>query len=386
MKLTINKTLPGLMAAGLLATMAGCSSNQPKTDTLDTLSLAAKPLKQGDEYLIMANRPNQIHVVDVASDSLYKSCPVPGDFGPGAQIMAPDHHTVYILSNHYKNLYGIDLDNCEVTFKAAMSQDYNERTISMYGFAVSPDGSELYVGQNPTKLYRDHYRVEDSRLAVYKTDAGLDAKPVRTFPLPRQTSLMMTGDNGDLYIAGADIYKMDVNSGEYEVAIPSRNWTRPLYAQPDVLAIWPIQTWNKDFTILYTTAKFQDESYDMNTAEWIYGYFNVDLESGETTTQDFAEFTEIYFTGIKSPTDDNIMYGVLNNLAKYDIKEKKLLAKTPVDHSYYCLAISKDGKKVYTGGTFNDLNIYDADSLKQIGKLELPGGDTAPTTLQTFIR
>ena len=89
---------------------------------------------------------------------------------------------------------------------------------------------------------------------------------------------------------------------------------------------------------------------------------------------------------MRSPNDGNLMYGVLNNLAKYDIKEKKLLKTSALDHSYYCLAFSQDGKKIYAGGTFNDLAIFDADSLELIGKLELPGGDTAPTTLQAFVR
>lgn len=373
-----------IAATSLLGACAGTPTSS--NASADSSSPANPALQVGHEYMIMANRPSQIHVMDMATDSLYKTCQVPGDYGPGAQIMAPDHHTVYILSNHYKTLYGIDLDNCELTFQAEMSQAANERTISMYSFAISPDGSELYVGQNPTLMFNDHYRVQDTRLAVFRTDAGLNAKPVRTFPVPRQISLMVTGADGSLYIAGPDIYKMDVKTGAYDVIIPSRNWKRPLYSQPDVLAIWPIQTWSKDFTILYTTARFKDEQQDPATADWIYGYFNIDLETGKTETTDFAEFTEIYFTGVRSPADNNIMYGVLNNLAKYDIRDKKLLAKAPLDHTYYCLALSKDGKKVYAGGTFNDVIIFDADNLKQIGKVTLPGGDTAPTTLQTFVR
>lgn len=378
--------LTGFVAT-LATTLVGCA-----TAPMDSASLTpdskplSKPLVQGKEYMIMANRPHQIHVVEMENDTLYKSCDMPGDFGPGTLIMAPDNHTAYMLTNHYKHIYGVDLDTCELTFHAAMSQAPNERAISMMSLALSPDGSELYSLQNPTILNRDHYRVQDTRLSVYKTADGMNAQPVRTFDAPRQVTVMATANDGSLYMAGADIYKMDVHTGKVETAIPARNWQRPLYAPPDVLAVWPIQSPRNDFTILYVTAKFQDETYDMNTAEWIYGYFNVDLDTGETTTTDFAEFTEIFFTGMRSPNDGNLMYGVLNNLAKYDIKEKKLLKTSALDHSYYCLAFSQDGKKIYAGGTFNDLAIFDADSLELIGKLELPGGDTAPTTLQAFVR
>jgi hypothetical protein len=47
---------------------------------------------------------------------------------------------------------------------------------------------------------------------------------------------------------------------------------------------------------------------------------NVNLETGETQTTDFGPITEIYFTGMMSPKDPNIVFGVLNRLAKYDVK------------------------------------------------------------------
>ncbi len=146
---------------------------------------------------------------------------------------------------------------------------------------------------------------------------------------------MMTGDDGTLYMAGPDIYAVDVETGEKEVAIASRNWERPLYAPPDVLNVWPIQSPSNDFTILYTSARFQDESYDLATADWIYGAMNVDLETGETTTRDFGELVEVYFSGMLSPKDDNIVFGVLNRLAKYDIEKQELIGVAELDNSYY---------------------------------------------------
>ena len=55
---------------------------------------------------------------------------------------------------------------------------------------------------------------------------------------------------------------------------------------------------------------------------------------------------------MRSPKDPNLMYGVLNRLAKYDIKEQKLLKAASLDHSYYCIALNKAGSKVYLGGTY----------------------------------
>ncbi len=350
-------------------------------------ALAQGPaLVEGNEYMIVANYPNNVHVIDLQTDKLYKSCELPDSFGPGVTQMAPDGKTAYILNNHYEDIYGVNLDNCEVTFHASMSLQQNERTKSIFSFALSADGEELYAVQNPTMLYRDHYRVQPARLAVYDTDAGLDAKPVRTFPSPRQVTVMQTGADGTLYMAGADIYKVDVNTGEVGVAIPSRNWERPLYAPPDVLNAWPIQSPSKDFTILYTTAKFQDESYNLDTADWIYGFMNINLETGATETTDFGPITEIYFSGMRSPKDPNLVFGVLNRLAKYDIEKKELVGAAELDHSYYCIAMNHAGTKVYLGGTFNDVAIYDADSMEKLGNIQLPGGDMAISTSQVFMR
>jgi quinohemoprotein amine dehydrogenase beta subunit len=349
-------------------------------------TLAAGPaLKEGHEYMVVANYPNNLHVLDLASDTIYKSCDMPDDFGPGAIQMAPDRQTAYVLNNHYEDLYGVNLDTCEVVFHAAMSQAPNERTKSIFSFAISPKGEEVYAIQNPTILNRDHYRVQTPRLAVYRADGGLDAKPVRTFEAPRQVTIMQTGSDGSLYMAGADIYKVDVQTGERTTAIASRNWTRPNYAQPDVLSVWPIQTATQDFTILYTTARFQDETQNPDTADWLWGYMNVNLATGETETRDFGPITEVYFSGTRSPRDPNLMYGVLNRLTKYDIDKQELIKAAELDHSYYCIAINRAGSKVYLGGTYNDVAIYDADSLEKLGNIELPGGDMAISTAQIFV-
>jgi hypothetical protein len=63
-----------------------------------------------------------------------------------------------------------------------------------------------------------------------------------------------------------------------------------------------------------------------------------------------------------------------------------MLKNAELDHSYYCVTLNKAGSKVYLTGTFNDVAIYDADSMERIGGLKLPGGDMALNTAQAFIR
>jgi quinohemoprotein amine dehydrogenase beta subunit len=343
-------------------------------------------LKAGSEYLMVANYPNNLHVVDLATDAVYKTCPLPDAFGPGVTQISPDRKTAYVLNNRFGTLYGVELDTCKLVFRAEMSQAENERAKSIASFTVSADGKELYAVQNPTTLHRDHYRVGEPRFAVYDTAAGLEARPLRTFPAPRQSNIMQAAPDGSVYLAGPNLYKVDVKAGTMRVALPIRDWERSTHAPLDVLYLWPVQTPTKDFTILYTTAQYQDDKQDLETAEYQYGFLNVNLQTGETEAREFGPLTEIYFTGIRSPKDRNIIYGLLHRLAKYDIKDQKLLQAAELDHTYYTVLTNQAGSRLYLTGTFNDIAIYDADSLAKLGQVELPGGDMSLGTGQVFVR
>jgi quinohemoprotein amine dehydrogenase beta subunit len=343
-------------------------------------------LQDGHEYMLTTNYPNNLHVIDVATDTLFKTCKMPDAFGPGTVQLSPDRKTAYVLNNHYADVYGVELDSCKQVFHASITQKPGEKARSMFAFTLSHDGKELFAIANPTLMLNDRYEVQQPRLDVYATDAGMDAKPVRSFPAPRQLTIMQSGDDGTLYVAGADVYKVDVKTGKFDVLIPSRHWKRQGYSAPDVLYVWNQQTYRHDFSLLYTAAKFKDKKQDPLTAEYLYGLFSIDLKTGKTETTDFGPLTEIYFSGMRSPKDPNLMFGVLNRLAKYDIKEKKMLQAATLDHSYYCISFNKDGSKIYLAGTFNDVAIFDSESLKQIGSIKLPGGDMAITTAQVFVR
>lgn len=376
------KVLSSLLARGLAVTLLA----SPWVVASAQATTEGAALTPGKEYMVVANYPNSLHVVDLEQDTVFKSCELPGAFGPGAIQVSPDRSMAYILNNRFSDIYGVHLDSCEVRFHAAMSQAPNERARSIFSIALSPDGKELYTVQNPTLLEKDHYRVQPPRLAVYDTSAGLDARPLRLLPAPRQASVMQTGADGALYMVGADIYKVDPVSGERSVAIPSRNWARERYSPPDVLYAWPQQTPTREFSVLYTAARFADDSMDMDSAEFRYGFMSVNLETGATETTDFAELTEIYFTGMRSPKDPNVIFGVLNRLAKYDIKEQKLIGSAELDHAYYVVNLNQAGSKVYLAGTWNDIAVYDADSMAKLGNIQLPGGDMSLGTPQVFVR
>mgnify|MGYP004719127961 CR=1 FL=1 len=75
-------------------------------------------LKAGHEYMIVTNYPNNLHVVDVATDTVFKSCAMPDKFGPGTAMMAPDKRPPYGLHKLFGHVYAFDLDTCKTTFHA----------------------------------------------------------------------------------------------------------------------------------------------------------------------------------------------------------------------------------------------------------------------------
>lgn len=366
-------------SAALLAVLAS---------TCSMLAVAAsdKPLEKGHEYLAVTNYPNNLHLIDTSTDTLFKTCNLPDSFGPGTVLISPDKSRAYVLNNHYADIYGIELDSCEPVFHARLSQAPSERAVSLMSFATSTDGKEIYSIVNPTQLGLSSYEVQEPRLQVYAADGGLNAKPVRSFPAPRQTNMMQMADDGTLFVIGPDIYKFDVKTGKHSVAFPLRNWKLPNYSAPDVLYFWPQQNKNRDFGLIYTVAKFQDETQDMATAEYKYGYVNIDLKTSKIEQADFGPLTEIYFTAVRSPKDPNLMFGTLNRLAKYDIKQQKLLQASELNHSYYYVTFNVEGSKVYLAGTLNEIAVFDPDSMKQTASITLPGGDMAVMTAQMFIR
>ncbi|MEZ5610785.1 MAG: quinohemoprotein amine dehydrogenase subunit beta [Rhodocyclaceae bacterium] len=194
-------------------------------------------LTAGNEYMVVVNHPNNLNVLDLQSNSVLKSCALPGAFGPALTQISPDRKTAYVLNNRFGTIYGIELDSCKVSFQAELSQSPQERAKSIFSFAVSADGKEAYAVYNPTTLHSDSYEVGEPRFVVYDTSAGLDAKPIRSFPAPRQITIMQAAADGSLYMAGPNIYKVDVKTGKMDIALPIRDWQRLSYAPLDVLYV-----------------------------------------------------------------------------------------------------------------------------------------------------
>ncbi len=364
-------TLAGAaLVAALAVASAGCGPSQPAATSKD--------------YMVAVSRPNHLNVIDAETLEPVNRCDLPAHPAPGTIVMSPDNQVAYTLIGSFGEIYGLDIETCEVVFSANQSQG-NERVRSIGAIAISPDGSEIYTHQNPTVMNSDHYQVQPTRVAVFNTADGIDAKAVRQFPAPRQVTIMKTGDDGTLYLGGPDVYAMDVSSGDYSTVIASRSIDDPQYSPRDVLTVWPIGDTSNEFIRMFSVVRFNGEPGDMDDSSFHWGYERIDLTTGEPTSTIFGPLEVVLFSGQTRPGRPEQMWAVLSHLKQFDVPTQTETRSLTLDHTYYCINFSTDGNTLYLSGALDDIVAYDADTLEKLGNVTL-GGDMSMSTPRVIHR
>lgn len=366
----IREMLRPACALTLAAVLTGCSSIEAVA--VDTQGL--------HEYLLTVSRPNHLHVIDTETNEIVRSCELPGRQAPGLMALSPDNRIAYVLINGWENVFGIEVETCTQVFGAR--QSYDDVQVKTHGsLAVSPDGKEFYTVQNRTRKYRSHFEVLEPRLAVFDTAGGLDAKPIRTFPVDRRITTIAATKTGKVVLGGADLKQIDPRTGEVEMLAELQSWELERWMTPDAFAMFNGGEQSDEYILPYVTAEFADDTNDMETAEWWWGMNRVDLKTGEVEQMPFTPFEFVIFNFISNPQDRNVVYGVFNKLSKHDLREKTMVSSVTLDHTYYNINITGDGKTIYVGGTANDIGVYDAETLEKITNIPMPG-DMAASDLR----
>jgi quinohemoprotein amine dehydrogenase beta subunit len=365
-----------LARSALLLALFACAAPNP----------AAPPsAATGRDYLVVASRPNLVHLLDLEAQRVVRSCPLPAAGAPATLVLSPDHQIAYALAG-LADVYGVSLETCEVVFSTAQSQG-NERVRTLGSLAISPDGRQIYTHQNPTLLFTDHYEVQDTRLAIFDTSAGIGARPVRTLPAPRQVTILGTGADGTLYLGGPDFYAMDVASGKTRVALASRSRVEPGFGPRDVLSVWNIGDASGELIRLFSAPRWKEGAPgDLAQATSVWGYERIVLATGQAETHVAGPLEVTLFSGMTRPGHPDQLYAVLTQLQRFDVPNQRIAASVDLEHSYYTLTFGSDGRRLYLAGTFNDVAIYDADTLTRTGKIVLPGGDMVLTGPKLFRR
>ncbi len=320
------------------------------------------------DIIVTGSKPDKLFVIDATTRTVIAEHHIPRANGRVFTILvSPDGRTVYALVDKMDRVVGIDLASGREVFRAELSSA-DEQVKSFFALALTPDGKELVVYELPTKLLPAEYVVEQPRFAVFRTDAGLSAKPVRTFPAPRRVHLLFTRPNGtSFYAIGFDLYEYDLRTGKLLGTRGIQKWNVPDHGQPDVLAFWPVT----EPSGVFTTPAYSDATQKGATVQ-MTSLMQLDMKSGELRYEDFEPTTALIFSTALSP-DRTHAYGVYTTLASIDVGGHRLEKRVALDHTYYAVNVSSDGREVYLGGTTCDVGFYDAASLEKKAILKLPG-------------
>ena len=372
-----------MRALAVLAVLAGLGCQTAPTTT--------SAARGAGDMMVVANRPNNLHLIDLGARRVERSCAMPAAASPGTIAMSPDNAIAYIIGRSMGEIWGFRLADCELVFSALQSRG-SERVRTLGGIATSPDGKWLYVYQAPVTLFVDHYEVLDTRIAVYATSAGKDAQPERTLPAPRQVTIMKTGADGTLYLGGPDIVAMDPATGASRVALASRSRKDPAFGPRDVLTVWNIGESSGEFVRMFSALRWKPGAEgDAAQADPIWGFEKIDLATGTASDAVVGPIQQGHrfiglFTGMTRPGRPDQFYATLTQLQRFDVPNARVDKSVDLEHSYYAIDFGSDGDTLYLTGTFNDIAIYDADSLTKLGNIVLPGGDMATGVPKIFRR
>ncbi|MGE4383854.1 MAG: quinohemoprotein amine dehydrogenase subunit beta [Arcobacter sp.] len=347
------------------------------------LNAANVKLESNHNYLVTETRPNNIVLADLETNKVINECKTDETFSPGGIVLSPDYKIAYILGGYGEEIAGYEIETCKKVFHTSLTQG-NIRAKSLFGLAVNEDGTKVYAIYNRTEMLNDRYKVLPPHFSVYNVADGLNAKPIKSFEMPRQTTVVSTAKDGKVYVVGSDLYEVNPSNGDIKVAKKIVKWGKEGYSDLDSAANYIIGQQTGDLTALYATIKYDDPKNPSEDAgTWYWGITSVNLNTGEIIQQNISEYETLMFTAIRSPKDSNILYGVLNDLTKFDLKEQKVLKRVVTDHTYYSVVPSMDGDKLYLGSCLDDIAVYDAQTLEKIGKIQL-SGDMGSAALQVF--
>lgn len=335
-------------------------------------------------YLLTAARPNQLVLVNATERKVERTYPIPGDGIPSVVALSPDSRIAYVLTNRWESVSGIDLDTGKEVFRADMSEP-GLRVKTMFAMTVSADGKELYVHQIPTRLKATEYQVEPTRIAVYDTAAGLGARPKKTFPAPRSiVQLLPARDGGRVYALGRELFAFDTHTGQLAETLPLQSWKQPNLSAPDVLAVWPQWEQSGVFATPYYAAR-TDLPADSPEA-FRTGLLTLDLKTGAMKATDFEPTAVVIFSSVINPVKHDEAFSVYTQLSKIDLAGGRVAKRIDLDHTYYSVNISADGKEVYVGGALGDIAVYSSDTLEKLATIPLPGGVNMSTASMRVVQ
>jgi len=319
-------------------------------------------------YMVVGTLPNNVEVVDTTTDKVVRTVPLEGQ-GPVLQIAtnSATPRYAYATTNLDQAVAVVDLEQGKQVATIKLSSD--TETVRVSGTNLNPKGDRLYISELPLKVSLGRYQHEESRFRVVDTATN---KTIKMIPAPPQTmSFGFSPDGKKIYTfcVGQDVLVLDAEDGHLLDTIPlaHRNITgiRATYGLP-LLLNYEEQNYLVTFAIIV-------EDSITGTDTLSLGVLDLKQEHPKLDVVETEPFVEDWYTveGIGTTPDLHKAYFVWNDLWKIDYKTRKREAQVSMSNSQAVPLIHPDGKKVYCGGQWHALAVYDADTLKHLADVEL---------------
>ncbi len=177
-------------------------------------------------------------------------------------------------------------------------------------------------------------------------------------------SLFVPKDPNRLIAWGKDVYFIDLAKRQVVETFPMRTGLTPDQAPMDTLPFFNQFEQSGIVSMPYFAT-------NPLTHKMVVGMVNLDLDTDKLDLFELGPAIPLY-SSVISP-DHSRGYMVMNQLVAVDLKQKKIAEVQDTDRTTYVINISRDGKKVYLPSAGPYLNVYDAQSLKLIHRIDLPG-------------
>ena len=221
----------------------------------------------------------------------------------------------------------------------------------------------------PLKKDLGKYEILETRIRVIDLDTNTVAN---VFPAPRQVmSLASSQDGKKLYAfsVGKDISVLNPETGQIEDIIPMADWNVTGGGKLEGLPLWnPYQ--ENDY--LASFAVYMTDTITQNTT---VGVATLDLKQANPDLQvvELQPYEAEWWTahGSVSAKTQKACLG-WDKLWKVDIPTRKIEKVTQFDNnSVFGAFLHPEGTKIYCGGNWSALSVFDAETLAPLKKIDL---------------
>lgn len=323
-------------------------------------------------YLLASVHPNNLIVIDTETDQVVKNIALEGQ-GPAMNI-APNPvrpRYAYVVNDLAQSVAVVDLDEGKQVSSFPLSND--DELVRTMAIDVNTRGNRLFIHEMPMQKGLGTYKAKENRIRVIDLETNTVSK---TFPAVRQVMALASSPDGKRLYAfsvGQDIFVYDAERGTHVDTIPLLNRNITGIARTDGLPAWnPYQ----ENSYLLSFALVVSDSI---TGQMTLGVGALDLTQPEPELQtiELQPFTvdNYVLTGQLSPKT-NKAYFSYNGLWKVDVKTRRVEKTQELANTYFVPLLHPDGKKLYCGGNWHEIAVFDAETLEPITKIALGHSQT----------